>query len=275
MTDRLTKTGFARQVAAAWRAQPHVTHVFVNEQAFEIELRYTPEPAEPADLATTTFHLDSFYAEYLRHGDIPHEVERMLGSLIDFGTPRQRTLEDVRVKLLPKLEPLYQVQAAEKERPIRRLYRHWQHGLVITYVVDGAQSVRYLTEDDCNFWDVTQREIHAIAVNNFIHQKLTDDVAFEVEGDQERLIMCEVKDGYAATRALFPSWIRSRLAGVLTLTPYVAIPQRDMLIVADIASSRSKQTFKQLARHLYDGFAHRYRQTPEVWSIADERDIQP
>jgi uncharacterized protein YtpQ (UPF0354 family) len=103
-------------------------------------------------------------------------------------------------------------------------------GLIVTYAVDSARSLWYVSRDTFNRWGISQDALHEKALENLVtrSQAIAAHAAQDSEGEIN-LILFQTMDGFDASRILLPT-LHDRLREHLS-SPFVAgIPNRDILL---------------------------------------------
>ena len=178
--------------------------------------------------------LDTIYQAYLNS---PHRlddiVEAHLEALRSVPPPSPPPTEkEAAESLLPMLnrpELLEYVQQQDAPPPV---HRPFVAGLIITYVFDFPHHRAYVNEDILAQMmagpETTFDMIHEYALHNLRLRTTSRD--YQTHGLYDKtMIVCETRDGYAATRVLLPDLMATwaeRIPGRML----IGIPNRDFLI---------------------------------------------
>ena len=178
--------------------------------------------------------LDTIYQAYLSS---PHRldgiVEAHLSALRSVPpTPPPLTEKQAAEALLPMLnraDLLEHVQGKDAPPPV---HRPFVAGLIITYVFDFPDYRAYVNENMLaqmmNGPDFTFDAIHEHALENLRLRTTSRD--YETHGLRDKtMVVCETRDGYAATRVLLPDLMATwaeRIPGRML----IGVPNRDFLI---------------------------------------------
>ena len=178
--------------------------------------------------------LDTVYQAYLNS---PHRldgiVEAHLSALRSVPpTPPPLTEKQATEALLPMLnraELLEHVQRKDAPPPV---HRPFVAGLIITYVFDFPDYRAYVNENMLaqmmNGLEFTFDAIHECALENLRLRTTSRD--YETYGLRDKtMVVCETRDGYAATRVLLPDLMATwaeRIPGRML----IGVPNRDFLI---------------------------------------------
>jgi uncharacterized protein YtpQ (UPF0354 family) len=146
--------------------------------------------------------------------------------------PPPLTEEQAAAAFLPMLQQVRWLAQAQLQKAPPLVHRPFLGGLVITYVFDFPESRAYInTEMMAQFTaapGATPDTIYEYALENLRKRTKTGD--YKTYGFHDRtLVVCDTKDGYAATRVLLPELLEkwaSRIPGRML----IGIPNRDFLI---------------------------------------------
>jgi uncharacterized protein YtpQ (UPF0354 family) len=178
--------------------------------------------------------LDTIYQTYLNS---PHRlddiVEAHLSALRQVPPPppplTEKEAAEALLPMLHRAEWLKHVQRQDAPRPV---HRPFVGGLIITYVFDFPDSRAYVNEDILAKMmagpETTFDMVHEYALENLRRRTTSRD--YQTHGLYDKtMVVCETRDGYAATRVLLPdlmaTWAK-RIPGRML----IGIPNRDFLI---------------------------------------------
>jgi hypothetical protein len=150
---------------------------------------------------------------------------------------------------LPLLNPAGWLQIAQRDGRPALLHRPFGGGMVITYVFDLPFARAYANVERISRSvepsGLVEDDLHAYALENL--RKRTTNKDFKVYGRSDKtMIMCDVQDGYAATRILLPD-LMSRWARRIPGRMLIGIPNRDFLIAF---SDRDRVQVAAIARQV-------------------------
>ena len=192
-------------------------------------------------------------------------------------SPPEPTEQEAKESILPLLNARALLAAFGTQDVPLPVHRPFAAGLVVTYVVDTPLARAYfsaamLAKLDAAT-DVALDFLHGLALDNLRKRtKRRDTQAFRT-GDQT-ILVCETKDGYAATHVLLPdlmdTWAK-RIPGRML----IGIPNRDFLIAF---SDRDPQHVAAIASQVRrDAKRHEYALTSKllVWQAGRISELDP
>jgi hypothetical protein len=210
---------FTTYLVTKLRSEPGIE--IVGQKNLELKLRIND--------VEVTARLDRPYRAYL---DAPLTLGSIIQSFVNtlhlLPIPKMDAFADLASLLYPMLKPCaYLDQVAEEGAP-PLVARPFVADLLVTLVIDSPRSVAYVSVDQQARWGVSAEALFARALEN-LARKDTEQV-YQVFGEGlETLCVCQMTDGYAATRVLLPQlmgeWQR-RVAPRLVL----GLPNRDFMI---------------------------------------------
>jgi uncharacterized protein YtpQ (UPF0354 family) len=179
-------------------------------------------------------NLDKVYSAYQfsphRLDDI---VQAHLEALRSVPPPSPPPTEkEAAESLLPMLNPAWFLEEVERQGGVSPVQRPFVAGLVVTYVFDFPHHRAYINDEIMakimSSPDTTFDEIHEYALENL--RKRTTSQVYETHGlFDQTMVVCETRDGYAATRILLPD-LMEKWAGRIPGRMLLGIPNRDFLI---------------------------------------------
>ena len=220
---RLAPESFAAHVEAATKQAG-----FVVEKREGLDL-YVVLHGEPVRC-----NLDKVYSAYQLS---PHRLDDIVQVHLDAlsrvpPSPPPPTEEEAAESLLPMLNPAWWLEAVEQQGGKPPVHRPFVAGLVVTYVFDFPNHRAYVNASILARMmaspESTFDAIHEYALENL--RKRTTSRDYKTHGLRDKtMVVCETRDGYAATRVLLPDlmakWAR-RIPGRML----IGIPNRDFLI---------------------------------------------
>jgi uncharacterized protein YtpQ (UPF0354 family) len=187
------------------------------------------------DIETTTVNLGNIYARVRSM-----TAEQRKAAIIDFldraveshklaQAERTPSWSEAKKLLRPRLssvEPLREVPSL--------LTQEYAPGVVVAYVLDLGQTLRYVDRSDCEKWGLERPfDLHIVndwAITNL--EQLSAVVPIKpkrLSGHSGKFTAIEEDDTYDAARLLLPKF-RTRLLSVLGQRIFVGIPCRDRLV---------------------------------------------
>lgn len=223
--------------------------------------------------------LESLYATYRgspkRLDDI---VDAHLAALRKVPPlPPEPTEQEAKESILPLLNTTDILAALDKRDIPLPVHRPFAAGLIVTYVIDTPLARAYFSAAMLDKLDaapdVALDFLHGLALDNLRKRTRRRDTQAFRTGDQTMLV-CETKDGYAATRVLLPDlmddWAR-RIPGRML----IGIPNRDFLIAF---SDRDPQHVAAITSQVRrDARRREHALTPELlaWQAGRIRALDP
>ncbi len=178
--------------------------------------------------------LDTVYQVYLNS---PHRlddiVEAHLSALRSVPPPSPPPTEkEAAESLLPMLNRAELLEQAQQKEATPLAHRPFVAGLIITYVFDFPDYRAYVNEDMLARM-ITQPEFTFDAIHEYVLENLrlrTTSRDYQTHGLYDKtMVVCETRDGYAATRVLLPDLMATwaeRIPGRML----IGVPNRDFLI---------------------------------------------
>ena len=168
--------------------------------------------------------LDEAYADYqaepARRDEIVVSAAREALASFETGLG-EASLDEVRVDLMPLLEPRFRL----RKLPDKPAERRFLAGLAVVYAVDREDAFTLVKPEDVARWGVGLPELHRIAVANLARE--TEELLCEDE-----LCGWASGDGYDATRMIVPKLRRDI---VREIGPAVyAVPQENVFVALPI-----------------------------------------
>jgi uncharacterized protein YtpQ (UPF0354 family) len=181
---------------------------------------------------------------------LPDIVQAHLAALQKTPAPRPPLTEEQAAQaFLPMLQQVRWLQETQLQKAAPVIHRPFAGGLIVTYVFDFPDSRAYVNKTMLAKIPVTSAAtpdaIYAYALENL--RKRTTSKDYATYGLHDRtVVVCENKDGYAATRVLLPELLErwaERIPGRMLL----GIPNRDFLIAF---SDRNPDQVAAIARQV-------------------------
>lgn len=178
--------------------------------------------------------LKMLYSAYQRSPDrLDDIVSAHLSALGQVPAPPvPPTEKDVAESFLPLLNPANWLDVVARQGAVPPVYRPYVAGLIITYVFDFPHARAYVNQETfsqlLNSPEATPDTVHEYALENLRKRTSKRDTSTYGMGDQT-VVVCESKDGFAATRVLLPELMATwaeRVPGRMLL----GAPNRDFLI---------------------------------------------
>ncbi len=170
-------------------------------------------------------HLDNTYRAYRLN---PAGRDELVAVYIEgmLGRPDHRfTAAGARERLLPRL------MGRQVFRPFRNLLvaTPLAAGLMVTFVIDEADRMTYVTPDHLQEWELTMGDLQRIALENLAAVTEPGHLQpVDMGGTDHLLFTLNAPDGYAASRLLLTDRLL-KWAGPLPGRPLLAAPARDTL----------------------------------------------
>ena len=178
--------------------------------------------------------LDTAYQAYLSS---PHRLDDIVEAHLEAlrqvpppsPPPTEKEAAEALLPMLNRPELLEHVQRQDAPPPV---HRPFVAGLIITYVFDFPDYRAYINENILarimSGPEVTFDMIHEYALENLRRRTTSRD--YQTHGLRGKtMVVCETRDGYAATRVLLPDLMATwaeRIPGRML----IGIPNRDFLI---------------------------------------------
>ncbi len=181
---------------------------------------------------------------------LPDIVQAHLAALQKVPPPRPPLTEEQAAQaFLPMLQQVRWLEETQLQKAAPVVHRPFAGGLIITYVFDFPDSRAYLNKTMMAKFavmpDATPDAIYAYALENL--RKRTTSRDYATYGLHDRtVVVCENKDGYAATRVLLPE-LPERWAERIPGRMLLGIPNRDFLIAF---SDRNPEQVDAIARQV-------------------------
>lgn len=178
--------------------------------------------------------LDISYQAYL---NAPHRLDDIVDAHLSAlrqvpPTPPPPTEKEAAESLLPMLNRPELLKLAQQKEAKPLAHRPFVAGLIITYVFDFSDYRAYVNEDILAQMmagpETTFDMIHEYALENLRRRTTSRDYQAHGLYDQT-MVVCETRDGYAATRVLLPE-LMDTWAGRIPGRMLIGIPNRDFLI---------------------------------------------
>jgi len=135
----------------------------------------------------------------------------------------------VQEKILPMLAP------DDEQCSDGRVRQPWVGGLSIGYVIDEADSYRYIQERMLGDWGVSLDELHEVSLQNL--RTWSEDHPLEVtvvgSEEQPRMLMPVSPDAYNCSRVLDQGFY-SRLRGMFGTQLVLGMPNRDFFVAVSL-----------------------------------------
>jgi len=178
--------------------------------------------------------LDTIYQAYLNS---PHRLDEIVQVHLNAlrkvpPSPPPPTEKEAAEALLPMLNRPELLELAQQKEATPLAQRPFVAGLIITYVFDFPDHRAYVNEDILAQMmagpETTFDMIHEYALENLRRRTTSRD--YQTHGLYDKtMVVCETRDGYAATRVLLPDLMATwaeRIPGRML----IGVPNRDFLI---------------------------------------------
>ena len=178
--------------------------------------------------------LDTVYQAYLNS---PHRLDEIVQVHLNAlrqvpPTPPPPSEKEAAEGLLPMLNRVELLEHVQRQDAPPPVHRPFAAGLIITYVFDFPHHRAYVNEDILAQMmagpETTFDMIHEYALENL--RLRTTSRSYQTHGLYDQtMVVCETRDGYAATRVLLPDLMATwaeRIPGRML----IGIPNRDFLI---------------------------------------------
>lgn len=178
--------------------------------------------------------LKMLYAAYQRSpGHLDEVVAAHLSALGQVpAPPAPPTEKEAAESFLPLLNPAVWLDVVARQGAAAPVYRPFVAGLIITYVFDFPHARAYVNQETWSQLlsspEASNDTVHEYALENLRKRTRKRDTSTYGMGDQT-VVVCESKDGFAATRILLPELMATwaeRIPGRMLL----GAPNRDFLI---------------------------------------------
>lgn len=206
--------------------------------------------------------LDNAYAEYVQN---PHSLEEILdkyanSTLSSVEPPKQDSSDapifDAKVvtsdQILPLIKDGFFVRSLREKVDISDeiVYEPLNSELFIVYAIDDGSTLRYLLMSDMEKIGLQRNELRALSIKNLMSQV---EVLVEDEASHYRI----VSDGnFDASFLLVPEvWTKENFPNI-NGNIWVAVPSRDMLLVADSSNPFGVAFLKQKLKEVVSRSEH-------------------
>lgn len=206
--------------------------------------------------------LDNAYSEYVQN---PHSLEEILNKYADstlssFQPPKQDvgnvSVFDAKIvtsdQILPLIKDGIFVRSLREKVDISDeiVYEPLNSELFIVYAIDDGSTLRYLLMSDMEKIGLQRNELRALSIKNLMTQV---EVLVEDETSHYRV----VSDGnFDASFLLIPEvWTKENFPNI-TGNIWVAVPSRDMLLVADSSNPFGVAFLKQKIQEVVNRSEH-------------------
>ncbi|MBL8815068.1 MAG: DUF1444 family protein [Planctomyces sp.] len=178
--------------------------------------------------------LANFYRTYLRSPDLFESILlpgiTAMVRLLELG-PEQLVppLSEVRTRILPMLSPVGESHGHRlAEVP-------WVGGLSVRFVLDEDDSYRFIPEEMLSRWNISEDELHQIALDNLATYSAEHPLEVSVVGDDAdpRMLIPTRPDVYNCSRIL-DQGLHGRLRELLGAELLVGIPNRDFFVALSL-----------------------------------------
>lgn len=206
-------------------------------------------------LGESNINLFNFYRSYVNSPESFDEI--MLPALAtvvqvqEWGDGQtEPDLDHVRDRIMPMLYP----ESVWRESFPTFVGVSWIADLMILYVVDESQAYWYIRNDLLERWQLTQPELHRLAMDNLRRYFEERSMEFTLVGEEDgpRLLMPTRPDAYNTARLLNGEF-QQKLRELLGAQFAVGIPNRDFFVAVSLDSD---QTLQQVRSKVAEDFAH-------------------
>lgn len=206
--------------------------------------------------------LDNAYSEYVQN---PHSLDKILdkyanSTLSSVELPKQDSSEvstfDIKVvtsdQILPLIKDGFFVRSLREKVDISDeiVYESLNSELFIVYAIDDGSTLRYLLMSDMEKVGLQRNELRALSIKNLMSQV---EVLVEDEASHYRI----VSDGNFDASFLLVSevWTKENFPNI-NGNIWVAVPSRDMLLVADSSNPFGVTFLKQKIQEVINRSEH-------------------
>lgn len=174
------------------------------------------------------------------------------------------TWDEIREAVLPVLKPREYVRP---DGPTKSLtYSEWLDDVIVCYVINGAKSLRFITDWDLNRWEIDRERLHEVAIENLGQLEWPERMEGSRSPGGGRLILVCPNDNFAASRLLHPE-LHRLMSGPLK-SPFLAgVPDRDTLVVFSNRRPLKKRIAQQVKKD-YDKSG--YPITPRLFLVTPD-----
>jgi uncharacterized protein YtpQ (UPF0354 family) len=205
---------------------------------------------------TLTAYLDNAYKLYLDDpGSLQLVLDRYVASLLETAAMPE-TLDRTRIIAVVKsrtwLDEMAATMSARGSKTEPHVYERepLADGLWIVYAEDTPRNIRYFTADELRAAGVERQDLRALALRN-----LKQLLVSRVEVERGTISMVTAGGDYEASLLLLDEvWARPDLRAKGEIV--VAVPARDLLLVADSADIVAIDKLRLLAMRLHDKASH-------------------
>lgn len=190
-------------------------------------------------------HLEALYQHYCQQ---PHLLDELAADVLrkaqqynpDYMVTEFAALQD---RIYPMLKQVTLLASVREHNLPMLSYRLLPGELMITYVIQEAQSVSYIHEDHLARWQINEATLHRAALTN-LRQRTAPVPPTILGSGTRRVLLFQQHDGFDATRLLLTdvlaAW-QAELPGRLV----IGIPHRDMLLAFSDAEQSLVQALVQ------------------------------
>ncbi|MFN9718761.1 MAG: DUF1444 family protein [Planctomycetota bacterium] len=157
------------------------------------------------------------------------------------------TLDEVRERILPMLS------GDDESRTEDRVRTAWVGGLSVGYVVDEAESYRFVLQQMLDSWSITSDELHDIALDNLRRYASENPLEVTMVGDDDdpRMLMPIKPDAYNSSRILDPGF-HGRLRDLFGPELLIGVPNRDFFVAVTM---KDRELIEQVRLRVNEDFA--------------------
>ena len=190
--------------------------------------------------------VDNLYREIRNK---PGIREELIERFIEAVSPKNRSSmgyeewSEVSRRIVPVLKPRSYIKP--DTATARLATTAWLADVLICYAIQSDKVFRFVTDWDCNRWNVDMERLHEVSLENLVRMEWPKKMAGTRQDGGGRLILVCTGDSFSASRLLHPDLhhLFSKPLG----SPFLAgVPDRDTLVVFSNKASLRKRTGKQV-----------------------------
>ncbi len=209
-------------------------------------------------LGESTINLFNFYRSYVncpeRFQEIVLPALTTMVQVQEWGDAQtEPPLDDVRDRIMPMLYP----ESVWRESFPNFVARPWIANLMVLYVVDESQAYWYIRNDLLERWQLTQDELHALAIKNLGDYFEEHGMELMLTGEESgaRMLLPSRPDAYNTSRLLSESFHKS-MQEVLGREFAAGIPNRDFFVAVSLDSETTVEHIRQKIAEDYARMDH-------------------
>ena len=195
--------------------------------------------------------LDNCYNEYLTHPNELNEIlTRYIQPLYAIYKPEEKPIIE---QIFPMIKDKEYIRQVEKVMPnggkLQMKYVPYNSELFVFYGIDRGSSIQSLQDDDFEALDITDEELHEIALDNLAN-------TLEVQAQQdEHLIFLVADDNYEASLILLTDiWTKENFPVEGEIV--IGIPARNVLAVCGSEETEGMAELQNIIDEVYKSSNH-------------------